>query len=320
MVVDRQCVGYLELCEIGRPFSQVDSKALEQASMAVALKLLTDQRNAELRRQEREEYFADVLYGRRDVDALRKRAESFGFDADSRHVVLRVQYDESGERESSTGRARRSRVLTALARQLDTGYRAIASTSVPGADLVLLGVPATETGAADGALGDALRATFPEIASGLAVRHLVVSEVCRSLRDLPMNSERLRDTAALLRETRSAPRLAFARDLELVCLLSRRDGVAGAQRHADDLFAPLVEHDSASGGALLETLIAFVQCQAQIRATATHLAVHENTVRYRLNRIRELSSIEPERLDSLLSVSLALQVRGLLAGSELVTV
>ena len=63
--------------------------------------------------------------------------------------------------------------------------------------------------------------------------------------------------------------------------------------------------------ALVETLRAFVSCQAQIRATATALAVHENTVRYRLNRIREVAGIEPERLDVLLSVSMAMQIQGL---------
>jgi DNA-binding PucR family transcriptional regulator len=41
------------------------------------------------------------------------------------------------------------------------------------------------------------------------------------------------------------------------------------------------------------------------------LSVHENTVRYRLSRIREISAIEPERLDALLGVAVALQVQTL---------
>lgn len=82
-------------------------------------------------------------------------------------------------------------------------------------------------------------------------------------------------------------------------------------RRSDEILNPLYEHDTATGGALVETLRAFVSCQAQIRATAVALAVHENTVRYRLSRIREVAAIEPERLDVLLSVSMAMQIESL---------
>jgi sugar diacid utilization regulator len=311
MSVDGQCAGYLELCEIGRAFQAIDSKALAQASMAVALKLLADQRNRELHRQEREEYFADVLYGRRDLDWLTHRAEQFGIDLDSTHSVLRLQHTEERGDRAATGQRRHSAVVDLVTRRIAGIGTVVASTGIPGADLLLVELPEGTAIASESALGQALRAALPGLRDTYGVRFVVVSSACRSLRDLPAAAQRVRETADLLRETGCARRVAFVGELDLVRLIGVNSGLQGALGFAEDLLRPLVEHDAANGGALLETLAAFAQCQAQIRATATMLAVHENTVRYRLNRIKKVSSIDPERLESLLSVAMALQLRDL---------
>jgi sugar diacid utilization regulator len=314
LLADRTCVGYLELCELGRSFSRVDSTALEQAGMAVSLKLLSAQHSAELYRQEREEYFADVLCGRRDAGKLRQHASSFGLDLTKRHLVLRVQYDNQTEGDAEIGNARRQAVQSLVTAELGASIPCVASTGVPGADLLLLEAPGHEGWLAASSPGGQLAAAFGQLAGRFAVRFAVVSEPCLP-DDLPSASDRVREIAGLLQETSTTPRLVFSRDLELIRLIARRDGLAGAQRYAAELLSPLVEHDRANGAALVDTLHAFVGCQAQIRATAAQLSVHENTVRYRLSRIREISAIEPERLDALLAVAVALQVRSLCAGT-----
>ena len=314
LVADQACVGYLELCELGRSFSRVDSTALEQAGMAVSLKLLSAQHSAELYRQEREEYFADVLSGRKDPGSLRQHASSFGLDAAKKHLVLRLQYDNEAVGDAETGNARRQAVQSLIAAELDGSLPCVASAGVPGADLLLLEAPGHEGWLAASSPGGQLAAAFGQLTGRFAVRFAVVSEPCQ-LGDLPSAAERVREITGLLQETSTVPRLVLARDLELIRLITRRDGLLGAQRYAEELLSPLVEHDRANGGALVDTLHAFVGCQAQIRATAAQLSVHENTVRYRLSRIREISAIEPERLDALLSVAVALQVRSLYAGT-----
>ena len=138
LVVDQHCVGYLELCELGRSFSQVDSKALEQAGMAVSLKLLSAQRSADLRIQEREEYFADVLHGRRDLGSLKTRAKEFGIDHRKKHLVFRLQYDHDPDDDSATGNKRRRAVAGLVSEELGPGAPCVAWTGVPGADLLLL--------------------------------------------------------------------------------------------------------------------------------------------------------------------------------------
>ena len=88
-----------------------------------------------------------------------------------------------------------------------------------------------------------------------------------------------------------------------------------AQKFASTLLRPLLKHDS-EGGSLIETLRVFLACSAQTRAAAQRLAVHENTVRYRLAKIAEISSIDPYRLESLLDATFALRLLDLDSKSQ----
>lgn len=58
---------------------------------------------------------------------------------------------------------------------------------------------------------------------------------------------------------------------------------------AADVYAPLAE----AGGDLLETCVSFLDHGTSVEATARHLFVHPNTVRYRTKRIQEVTGYNP---------------------------
>jgi purine catabolism regulator len=58
---------------------------------------------------------------------------------------------------------------------------------------------------------------------------------------------------------------------------------------AHKTFGPLVADESKRD--LLATLSCFFENMASVRRCALHLAVHENTIRYRLGRIEELTGL-----------------------------
>lgn len=59
-------------------------------------------------------------------------------------------------------------------------------------------------------------------------------------------------------------------------------------RFRDRIILPLQEYDQRFSTELLATLIAYVDSEGSIRAAAQRLYQHENTIRYRIGRIREL--------------------------------
>ena len=74
---------------------------------------------------------------------------------------------------------------------------------------------------------------------------------------------------------------------------------------------PLMEHDSSRKGSLVATLRAYLETGEQQQA-ATRLRVHPNTLRYRLDRIREISGVDLEDPETRLNLAVALRVQALL--------
>jgi DNA-binding PucR family transcriptional regulator len=99
----------------------------------------------------------------------------------------------------------------------------------------------------------------------------------------------------------------LASDLGVLRLVVTGNG-GESRQFADELLGPLVRYDEETCSELLPTLRGYLECGGQVRATARALAVHENTIRYRLARIAEVSSIDPNDLHSLLDARFALQI------------
>jgi DNA-binding PucR family transcriptional regulator len=77
-----------------------------------------------------------------------------------------------------------------------------------------------------------------------------------------------------------------------------------------------VDYDRQGDGQLLPTLRAYLTAGAHARVAAAALGVHENTVRYRLGRVKSVAGIDVEVLDHLLDVRLAVQVLDLSSSSR----
>jgi sugar diacid utilization regulator len=308
LAANGRCIGYLELCELDAPFRSIDARALEQAAMAMAVKIMATRQGEEEDRERRDEFCADLLYGRRDHTVLATRAARFGVDPKKPHVVVRVQHRGAGQH-GGTARHWRQAVAAAFRAELESAS-VVASTSAPSAELFL--VELTRSTATSASVAAALRPALPGLQDALLVERIVVSDVYRSLTDLPRATEQLRDLTDLLTEVVQAPLVTTAREYELFRLIGRREGLGGMRRHASQLLRPLLAHDAETGGDLLATLRAYAASHAHVGPTASALDVHPNTVRYRLGRIRELSTIDPEDLSSLVAAALAIQALELL--------
>jgi sugar diacid utilization regulator len=315
MTTGTECLGYLELAELGMGFTPADPKALEQATLAIALKLVADRHDRKVEKEEREAFFADLLYGRREPEALAAQAPRYGFDINRRYLLIRLQYHDRALDPATDLRRRDGEIAAEIARVATGGSSYVAQVCLLGADLVLIEEPVPSYGGMTSPVVERMRPIFQRLQSEYGARYIVVSDACTSIESWPVMTERLVSTVRLLRETSTSPCVAYARTSDLLRMILHREGVHGAIKQAHTLLQPVVDHDEAAGGALIETLSTFIECQAQIRATACQLGVHENTVRYRLHRIREISMIEPERLDGLLVASASLQLRVLFASS-----
>jgi sugar diacid utilization regulator/putative methionine-R-sulfoxide reductase with GAF domain len=75
----------------------------------------------------------------------------------------------------------------------------------------------------------------------------------------------------------------------------------------DEVLAPVLRSDAR--GALLETLAALLAHNFNLAAVARELGVHQNTVKYRMQQLREAFGRDPSRGDLRLEIELALKIR-----------
>ncbi|MHC8407182.1 sugar diacid recognition domain-containing protein [Pseudomonas sp. TMB3-21] len=111
--------------------------------------------------------------------------------------------------------------------------------------------------------------------------------------------------------------LAYGRDVlpaSRLLTLSRHQLPVLLWRHRaddalDELLSPLRKVIARDGnGQLLATLRSWCDHDGQSQACADALGIHRNSLRYRMERIAELSGVEPLRLDGMLALYLGVQL------------
>jgi DNA-binding PucR family transcriptional regulator len=230
-----------------------------------------------------------VLRGEAD-EAVRSRAAALGWGSDSGVVVVLGRTPDSDDT-SPDGESRVDQIRR-RSRQHDMD----ALCAVQGDRLVVVLGGVEDADKAAGAIAEFF-------GSGPVV-------VGPMVQDLLVANTSARAAVAGLRAARGwpdAPRPVCSEDLLPERALAG-DGHA-RRRLVRDVYVPL-----ASGGpALLDTVAAFLEEGGSIEATARHLYVHANTVRYRLRRAAELTGLTPTQPRHAYTLRLALTLGRLLA-------
>jgi hypothetical protein len=160
--------------------------------------------------------------------------------------------------------------------------------------------------------------------AGTPARRTQIAEAVAGLRAA------LGPTVALAGCPRSAERAQRALDLRALGLLGDDDLVV-AEEHAAELvlhadtvlaselaearLAPLLELRPGVRARLTESLRAWLDCQGRVDETARALGIHPQTVRYRLNQLRESFGGALDDPQARFELSLALRVRGTAGGT-----
>jgi sugar diacid utilization regulator len=132
------------------------------------------------------------------------------------------------------------------------------------------------------ALCDAAEQPGPSVRVGISLD-------AREISALPQAYQEAERAVEFTTETR--PIMHFA-EIDLMEFLVRRPDSA-ARRLIPDWANRLVDADSGKQGELSRTIGHFADCNFNVKRTARRLNLHTNTVYFRLNRIRELTGIDP---------------------------
>jgi sugar diacid utilization regulator len=309
---DTDDVTTLELKVAESPVGQLRMRSRADSSDNALLRLVTTLIASEVERvraperasEEAATSFQRALLARRIEDRadLLARGKELGTDLSSGASVAVVRAHARTPTEDDW----RRRMLAVAAR----GARSIASGSIasptetdPG-EVVLL-VPD-----GDGETGRRVAsAVLRELEAGLAGFAFAIGR-SRRVED-PLDLQRAYNEALLainvVEGDSERTELAYEETGTYQLLLPYMSDPAELKRFYAETVRPLVAYDEQYETDLLGTLATFLDCDANVNATASRLITHRHTIRYRFERVRELTGLDVSSTDGREKLSLGLK-------------
>jgi sugar diacid utilization regulator len=277
--------GRLVVMEHKTRFTGGDVVAVRRAATLIALQVSSERKAVEADWNAGSSLAAELLGGSSDTAIARRRADRLGVSLDARRVVMLIGSRSGSEGDTPDFHA----VAAAFSREAP--QLIVHVTAVDGAVAALVEVPDAEESEA---FAYDNREVFESVRGALRHSdHLVagVSGVQRGRDGYRSAHREAKQVVECIRRFSppGGPALFSADELGVgSLLLSSSDGEAVGS-FADETVGELVrEHSKAD---LLTTLVSFFDNMGSIRGSAAALDVHENTIRYRLSRIEELTGL-----------------------------
>ena len=302
----------IELKVAEAPVGQLRMRSRDSEPDASLLRLVTTLIASEVERvraperasEEAATSFQHAVLERRisDRDDLIARGKELGTDLASGGSVLVVRAHPRNPTEDDW-RRRLLAVSSRGARSIAPGSIASPADDTPGEVTVL--VPD-----GDGDTGRRVSAAIQrELESGLPGFAFAIGRSRRS--EDPLDLHRAANEGLLAANVvegdpeRSA--LAFEETGTYQLLLPHMNDPAELRRFYDETVRPLVSYDEQYETDLLGTLSTFLECDANVNATAARLITHRHTIRYRFERVRELTGLDVSSTDGREKLSLGLK-------------
>ena len=267
-------LGLLALIDPGRRASTTDVMALEHGATVLAVELARLRGLADTELRVGRELVHDLLTGTDDQSAY-LRAEALGYDLGLPHQVAVVEVSESSSMHEDV---------------LHAARRALRRQQLPGLLGTMAGtvVIVASDGGAD---WETLRlAIVAELGGGRC--RVGVGEVYPRPSQLAQSLREARLALRLQKASSAVERTSVFADLDMLRLLASVDDLADVEGFVHKWLGTLADYDERKHTELVKTLTQYLQHGGGYEATSRALSVHRSTLKYRLQRIRELTGFD----------------------------
>lgn len=282
-----EILGVLALVDPAGTAGPSEAFALEHGALVLAAELSHLRGLGEMELRLRGDLVDDLCSGT-DDDSAHTRAQAIGYDLHRPHAVVVVQGRGPGGWGVSPGQGRREPPADstgeALARAVEQAAADLEIGSLVGrrsGAVVLLALSPPDRWAE---LGEALAAEFP---SGVVA--VGVGGGCDSPSDFPRSTREAFVALSVRQASRRPAGVTTYDSLGIYRILAGGEHSAEVEGFVRQWLGPLLDYDAAHGAELVKSLSTYLECGGNYDETADGLAIHRSTLRYRLQRIREVS-------------------------------
>lgn len=291
----RDVLGVMALVDPRETVGSHEIFALEYGTTVLALELSHLRSLAEVELRLRRDLVDDLITGT-DEESAYARADAIGHDLRGPHRVIVVRWGgrQTGDAVAeAAGRAAASLQLSSMiSRRL-------------GAVVLIV------SGRVD---GDALYRTLS--ASLESAGAIGVGAGCDGPGDLPRSySEALR-ALGIRQKSNSPDGVTTFDELGVYRILDTGKNRGEIVAFVREWLGPLLDYDEHKNTDLVQTLSQYLECGGHYDETASALLIHRSTLRYRLRRIREITDLDLNDVESRLNLHMATRAWQVLRGSE----
>ena len=285
-------IGVLALIDPGRRADSADLVALEHGATVLSMELARLRGIADTELRLRRDLVHDLLDGTDDDSAL-TRADALAYDLRRPHRVVVIE---------GKGRARAHDAL------LSAVKRALRQARQDGL---------CETWSGNVAVVTAAQADWEQLCQTIMTDvgsrcHIGVGGLCARPSELPRS---LREAGLALRLQKTLLHGSGACEypkLGIFRMLAAIPDLSDVEAFVREWLGSLIDYDARRKAELVHTLAQYLEHGGNYDATAAELSVHKSTLKYRLQRIRELTGLELNDPDVHFNLQLATRAWGTL--------
>ncbi|MEW6472294.1 MAG: helix-turn-helix domain-containing protein [Actinomycetota bacterium] len=266
-------VGTLALIDPEKKAGKFELVAVEHAATVLAMELARLASTAEAELRVRRDLVEELLAGTDDNEAVVQRAQALGLDLERPHRVVIVHGQGRSHTEDHL-----LHIVKRVARDVGAGQLLVGR----GKTVILL------TGA-ELSWETFRQALLSELGGGRC--RVAVGSPCQCPADFP-RSHREAQLAATLQSNGAAPDVLTWESLGIYGILSSLDDFTSVERFVQAQLGPLMDYDAQKNSNLVETLFHYLESGGNYAATSEALIVHRSTLKYRLQRIREIGQCD----------------------------
>jgi sugar diacid utilization regulator len=259
--------------------------AIEHATTVLTVELARLQNQAETAARLRTSLVLELVEGA-DRTSVMNRAQALDYDLGRPHRVALADGNPAGE-------------IDGFFRAVSRAAGAVAAGSLVAPrlhDVIVLAGP--------GASWDQFRQHVVAELQGGRCR-VGVGGLCQAVEEFP-RSYREAELALRMQQASGGPeQVTRFDDLGVYKVLAAADDTASVERFVGEWLARLIDYDSAHGTQLVLTLGEYLECGGSYDVSARALSVHRSTLKYRLNRIRQVSGYDLSLPDNQFNLQLA---------------
>lgn len=326
VLVGGDCYGYLLVWEMYRRLKDSDGKVIESVLPILALEFAKHKEMEILRQQYRQDFIDNLILGQiTDEETARWSMQRSGWHLAGEYnsvMVVSLTGFTGQAKEPQTSQ----RTLADLKQRICGNIRELA---LRYCDTVLVGnrgnrlilitnfKELTEQSYRNRLrrLGEAIIALVKRMSPDLVIG-IGVGRYCLGLCGCKESYQGARRAAAYARVISRKGQIAFYDDLQMYEVILNSNAPDKLLQSVEQVLHPLLDYDEDKGTHLLRTLEIYFNKNCQLKETAAEMFVHQNTVKYRLKRIEQLTGRSLASEEDKFHLHLAIKIRALCTSRE----